>query len=196
MKKIFFLVSIIPLLLISATVNAAPMWYIGGGYGRSHVDLDSSAFNGAPSISRWSTGGKAYVGYKFNDYLAVDGTFIQFGKVDATGVGFIRTYSVIGSGVMMYPVTKNINLGAKAGLFWVKYRLSPNLADSYRTGVTDPVGGLGFAYGTFAQYMIEQNAYVFASWDQLVSRGSRTALKLKNGIVSVGLEIQLADTYT
>ncbi len=66
-----------------------PGFYVLGGLGQARMDinqgeLDAASLavgNGVPSsVSNTETGWKLGVGYQFNQYFGVEGTYVDFGK--------------------------------------------------------------------------------------------------------------------
>lgn len=60
--------------------------YIGAGVGQSDADTDC-AVAGAVTTGRdtTNTAWKAYLGHQFNKWIALEGGYVKFGDVNATG---------------------------------------------------------------------------------------------------------------
>jgi opacity protein-like surface antigen len=60
--------------------------YIGAGVGQSDVDTDCAvAGTETTGCDTTNTAWKAYLGYQFNKWIALEGGYVKFGDVNATG---------------------------------------------------------------------------------------------------------------
>ncbi len=191
--------NLLKIILISSAfflinIASAQTWYIGGGIGRSHASVSPLNFPGNPSVHKWATGGKGFIGYQFNDNLGLEFSYIKFGDVDITGLGEIGQTTLTFEGVGIIPIDKLISIGATAGLYHIQYRADQTL--TYIDNIDrSPVSGYGFAYGAFIQYLVEENAYARASFDQIINRGNAPHMRLNHYLFSINLVLNLGDTY-
>ncbi|MCW5588238.1 MAG: outer membrane beta-barrel protein [Legionellales bacterium] len=172
----------------------AGTWFLGGGIGRSHDSAKSSSFLNSPTLNNWNTGGKAFIGYQFNDNLAAEFQYMQFGAVKILNQGQIRNSTLVGDLVGILPIDRLIDIGASVGLAHVQYRIDNGIQYSDNLD-RSPRSQLAFEYGLFAQYEIEQNAFVRLAWDQVLPRAKDAHMKLSYGLASINLVLNLGDTY-
>lgn len=131
--------------LAPLAVSAQSSWYLGASVGQSRIDATSGevergfliddAFTASDTtLDKTHTGWKAYLGYRFNPYLAAEGGYADLGnarfnttiisappgttpappfRINATATA----KGVFLSGLAHLPVTQNFSLFAKAGLF-------------------------------------------------------------------------------
>jgi OOP family OmpA-OmpF porin len=74
----------------ATTAEPTGTWYLGAGVGQSRASVDSSTGNAAlagtgttvtgVSNNSNTAGGKAFLGYQFNRYIAAEGGFFRLGK--------------------------------------------------------------------------------------------------------------------
>lgn len=174
-------------------------WYAGLGLGQSkasdwaaadfnaQVAALGKAPNGAGADQR-STGFKAYAGYQFNRYLALEGGFADFNDVKAT-VTYTQTGNPRGSSyftaendawmlaaVGTLPVTDKVSVFAKLGASnWSSNQrassalITGQLIDSatYPYPQTDKVyRGVDPYYGVGASYALLDNLALRAEWER------------------------------
>ena len=74
--------------------NAFAQWYAGGNVGQSRVsysssqlvtDLAAAGITGTGSVSNTDIGGKAFLGYRFNENLALEGGYFNMGRFTVNG---------------------------------------------------------------------------------------------------------------
>lgn len=139
MKK----VAVAALLCATAGMASASSegWYVTGGMGLSHHDIDMSV-EGADSSSdsKNQFGLKIGGGYKFNQNLAVEGNFFYLGKAEgdaSAGSGYNKetlnaSSESLGFGadvLGILPVTENFDVFAKAGLAVMSTKQKATLED-------------------------------------------------------------------
>ena len=79
MKKI----AVAGLLTAMMSVASAQL-YVGGGLGQAHLNLECPA---NVVCDKTDMGGKVYVGYQITPFLALEGTYFNFGKATLKGPG-------------------------------------------------------------------------------------------------------------
>ena len=137
-------------LLVGGSLSPLPAsaqspWYLGAGIGQSRIDASSGevdrgfliddAFTASgTTLDKSDTGWKAYLGYRFNRFLALEAGYADLGEArfNTTIVGappgtapvppFPITATATAKGVFLsglahLPVTDNFSLFAKAGAF-------------------------------------------------------------------------------
>lgn len=84
--------------------------YVGGNYGYLKVDGDDD-FDDDNDV--W----QGLVGYKFNPYIAVEGSYIDFGKYGSSVAG-AETDGYTAALKLMLPLGERVELYAKGGQLW------------------------------------------------------------------------------
>jgi len=159
--------------------------FVGGSIGTTRYDIcDQLVSAGATSCDDQNTGFKIFGGYKFNRYLAVEGGYVDFGKMYAysTGPGIntdvlVNAYYV--SGILAVPVAGRASLFGKAGgEFWEGEVNGASPTASARA--TD--SGTGLMYGAGASFDLSDNVGLRGEWERYDVDGNDVDL------VSVGIE--------
>jgi len=160
-------------------------FYIGVGGGITHDNIDENRVNqqlldagySSPSTnsSENSVAYKAFVGYSFNRYIAIEGGYFNLGKFkfDSTVSGPGTLHEEIKSSgfnvdaVLSYPFAKGFSLFARAGVQRAKSKASysatgsVNLLDADDSETkTSWKGGLGVGYE------FSQNVGVRGEWER------------------------------
>lgn len=164
-------------------------FYVDIGVGQAKADLDTpSGWNDDDTDTAYSVG----VGYKFNNYIAIEGGYLDLGEASQTGTGtvsgtlygspfsatgtFTGTYEVDGfylGPVLRLPVADRLELNARAGVyFWgldVKASATGTLTYAgtiYAGGVTATGSddGEDFYFGIGATYNATKSIAVGADW--------------------------------
>ena len=95
-------------------------------------------------------GGRVFLGYQFNRYVALEGAYVNLGSVKLTGPGVDTETKAEGLdliGAFTIPLTDRFSLQAKAGI----YRLRAATEDPL-TGTNTGETSSGFAYGAGLGY--------------------------------------------
>jgi opacity protein-like surface antigen len=161
------------LLVLSAGANASP-WYLGAGGGegeaevighdRSQLVAESLAGNGQASLSAAGSevddtdSWKIYVGYRLNDWLAIEGSYQDLGETDGTFAATLDSpgnpitsgklsseYEAVAlAAVAHWQAVEWLALQAKiGGHYWQhEYRLQGT-----NTHINDDDNGTGLLYG-------------------------------------------------
>lgn len=117
-------------------------FYVGAGIGQSNVQVDSDTLNGIGFDGK-DTAWKVLVGIRPLDWLAVEASYVDFGKPDDHGVK-IDADGLSAFGVGFLPVGP-VDLFAKAGL--INYDAKTNVSDLDQDGTE-------FAYGAGVQFRL------------------------------------------
>ncbi|USD31807.1 MULTISPECIES: OmpA family protein [Vibrio] len=139
MKKLAAVVSG-TLLLASASVNA--QFYLGAKAGASWVD--DLCTTGECDDNSWALG--SFVGYEFNDYLALEAGLDTLGETTGSGYKDAGLVSYSLAPRFSLPLTENVDAFAKAGGAYVEYG---NKSDS------SFVGGVGLSYSVLPNIDIQ-----------------------------------------
>lgn len=113
---------------IVLTIVAAPVTafadsglYVGAGLGSAHLADDFGGF----AVDTDSMASRLSIGWQFNDYLAIEGGYHNFGKFDQTFdvSGTPTTVSLKSDGfniggILSLPVTSDISVFGRAGAFY------------------------------------------------------------------------------
>jgi len=109
-------------------------WYGGAAISRSSYSGTTLA-NGSPVEPNHGTGGKLFLGYRFNPNLAVEASGVYLGSTSSIkGEG--GSLDVLG----IAPVSSSINLFAKVGVADLKAQGADS--NSYKAGLNYGVGGM------------------------------------------------------
>ncbi|MDE3207852.1 MAG: porin family protein [Pseudomonadota bacterium] len=110
-----------------------PHWYGGAAISRSSYS-GATSVNGSIVEPNHGTGGKLFVGYRFNPHVAVEASGIDMGSASSMkGEG--GSLDVLG----IAPVNSSINLFAKAGIADMKAQGTDH--SGYKSGLNYGVGG-------------------------------------------------------
>ena len=193
--------------LLASTAMAAPGYYVYGGLGYSKADTEMANETylvgrndyAMINVDEDSTGIKLAAGYRFNDYFAVEGSYVYLGKaeagisstVDVDASGSMKSHVLAVDAVGLYPLNKDFDVFAKAGigLSYVKTSESANiLGDAYSFSESDTrfVTKLGFG----AEYKITKNVAVRAEYERYfgVSKDSDYSIDADYDLLSVGVK--------
>jgi OOP family OmpA-OmpF porin len=165
MKKLFLLTAVS--ILASAPVQAAEEgFYIFGTVGQSRADVKKSDFLEEEypgihtSLDKTDTGYKLQVGYRFNDYVAVEGGYVDLGKMKfslSSPIGGIKAESKASginlAAVGFMPLDPSFSVFAKAGIINAKVKMKASSSvigetfnESGSERSTRPMFGLGAVY--------------------------------------------------
>lgn len=171
MLKRKLLVSAILATLSSATLAAAPGFYVGGQLGWSKADYAASDYVDltAGSVDNTGMGGRLSAGYQFNQNWAAELGYTKYanakfknardnGAAIADGTLKLDAWDVVGKGIL--PLDNGFDVFAKLGMSYVKGKQADGLADA---GFKDfnkwrPTYGLGGSYN------FNQNVVADVSW--------------------------------
>lgn len=176
-------------------------WYAGAGIGYAHLKDDVNT-SGLTSYSRDSndTGGKLFVGYRFNDYLGLEAAYIDFGKEKFTyqdpsvhGSGNVKVSAYSMAAVGRLPLGNSFALLGKIGVANAQAKYNDNWSDTGVPGSTSgtknttvPVLGIGvdYALGKSLSLRAEYEDY---GKPKIVEDSYLGTAKIKTELLSVGL---------
>ena len=162
-------------------------WYLGLGAGQSRGSIDNSSvnsvFNGtgttatATSTSNNPTGGKAFLGYQFNKYIAAEGGYFRLGKFN---VNAVTAPAGTVNGTLSNTIGWNLDVVGTAPIVQDKFLLLARLGvQSSKTSDlfsgTGAAGAIGLApsknlvsykYGAGAEFDFTKNIGVRAEWER------------------------------
>ncbi|MBU2710707.1 outer membrane beta-barrel protein [Zooshikella harenae] len=172
-------------------------FYLGLGVGAaSYDDVYSVEEEAAESIGFSGTKtkrdgvAKVFGGYRINKFFALEANYTKFADTDfeASGVGFNRYITrdieneISGYGVKavgIYPVTKDIELNASAGL--MKWKIEEERSSSV-SGVnvyksSETVKGTSKVFGLGASYNLTNNVAFGLDWERINDLGDKDKLR-------------------
>jgi opacity protein-like surface antigen len=167
--------TLVPAMALALTLMARPGSaqdfgpFVGGSVGTTRYDICDQLFAaGASSCDDQSTGFKVFGGYAFNRYLAVEGGYVDFGKMYAysTGPGvttdvLVNAYYL--SGMAAIPLAGRASLFAKiGGQFWEGEINGATPTASAQA--TD--NGTGLMYGAGASFDMSGNVGLRGEWER------------------------------
>jgi OOP family OmpA-OmpF porin len=191
-------------LLLLASAGHAEGFYALGQVTHSRATFDSNAFAaalssaGANGISSHNDGNgnqwRLQAGYRFNDYVAVEAGYIDFGKAKyhatyagGTASGDLKAGGIDLAALISAPIGDGFSIFGKIGVVdaKVKANLSSTLAGadgSSSTTVVRPLVGIGGSYQLTPQVSLR------ADLDHVSGLGkSTTTGKLSSNMVSLGV---------
>lgn len=158
--------------------------FVGGSVGTTRYDICDQLFAaGASYCDDQNTGFKIFGGYKFNRYLAVEGGYVDFGKMYAySTVPGVTTDVLVNayylSGMAAIPLAGRASLFGKiGGQFWEGEINGATPTASAKA--TD--SGTGLMYGAGASLDLSGNVGLRGEWERYDVDGSDVDL------VSVGI---------
>ena len=159
------------------TVSAQSSWYLGASVGYGVIDAttgeveqgflsDDGFVATGTTLDKTDVGWKAYLGYRFNPYLAAEGGYVDLGEASFNTTivsappgtnpappfpihATATAKGVVLSGLAHLPLTDSFSLFAKAGLFRWQAKFTERIPGTDITRVsrseekTDPLYGAG-----------------------------------------------------
>ena len=176
-------------------------WYVGGGLGLARVK-DTANTSSLTSFNRDSSnlGGKLFVGYRFNEYLGVEGAYSNYGKekyryttATATGSGELKAeaFSIAATGRL--PFGNGFAALGKIGASrvhskyheaWVDGGTPGSDSDSQNTVV--PMLGIGAEY-TLNKAFTVRAEYEINGKARIVDSTYTGVAKVKTDMFSIGV---------
>lgn len=196
MKKHILAVVLMGTVVVAPAAVAADMgWYLGANAGQSRFDassgdLDSTwrslGFTASSSVDDTDTGFKLFAGYKFMKYFAVEGGYVDLGKltfssnITAAPAGY-STGSVSGDiktkngvfidAVGIVPVTDAFSVFGRLGAYSIK-------AEFHASGPAGSVDqnetGSDVHYGIGAGYNFTKNIGARLEWERFRNVGDES----------------------
>jgi|SRR5688572_7338548 len=154
--------------------------YLGGMLGQAQLTdwCDSAPGVTITACEDTDTGWKLLGGYRFSRYLAIEATYIDWGKVTGTanGISAAAEQTSMGVGVVgSLPITPQFAIFGSAGFLTTEQEIS-------RPGATFKRDDTEFHYGLGVKYAFTANWAARAEWE-------RTD-KLKVQMLSIGAEFR------
>lgn len=139
-------------LLTASAAMAEGNWFVGVGLGQSENKDYECIGCGAPigSLSDDGFAYKAFAGYRFNRYVAVQGGYVDLDDTTAAGAGAAWTDKLEVDGFYgalqgILPINESFDVFASAGLFHWDQTVTFNGVSGSFNG-TNPMFGLGASY--------------------------------------------------
>ena len=125
-------------------------WYVGGAYGMTSIDVDTSGLPGV-SIDDSDSGFKIFGGFQFNKHLGAEVGYIDFGSypVTAGSTGDLSATAFTVAAVGTLPLNESFALFGKAGIWMWE-------SDSSIPGTTGSDGSDIF-FGAGLRYNLNKN---------------------------------------
>jgi len=142
-------------------------FYVGGGLGRTDSDQGGA-------IDNRDNGWKAFGGYQFNRYLAVEGGYVDLGQVTLPGVA-LDSKAWQAAAVGSLPLTGQFALTGKLGFAQTETRVGGFGSDHN----TDPTYGLGLRYDFTRQFGVR------GEWERFRLGGNPVTGKSDTDLYSV-----------
>ena len=170
MKTAFAIVLPAAVMAVSAPAVAQQSdagWYIGGSYGMSTFDLDTTGITN-PSVDDSDSGFKIFGGFQFTKHWGAEVGYVDFGKAgirgSVIGIPFtgdlgITAFTLAGTGTL--PLGTNFALLGKVGLAQWEADASVSGAGSASDSGSDMFYGIG------ARYSFNKNLSVQAEYEVL-----------------------------
>ncbi len=150
-------------IVIAASDNAGP--YVGAGIGQSRIK--QACGEGVVSCSKSDTGYKLLAGYRLNSSLALEGSYMGFGKVKRSSEradAELKMHALTLAAVGSMPLTESAALQGKLGVFHAKSKYTLTSGD-FR--ISESHGGNGVLVGMGASYALTKNMEARLDYDFL-----------------------------
>ncbi|MFT7495939.1 MAG: OOP family OmpA-OmpF porin [Urechidicola sp.] len=149
---------------LASQPSAEGNWYLGGALSQAFVDQQG--------INDDDTGGKVFGGYKYNEYVAVEAAYYNFGDID-TGTSQLEVDGLSLAVVGSISVSDSISVFGKVGAHEWDVKDNGTIASQMNSnGDTDAFYGLGVDYvideswsvrGELERYEVQNLDYDVAS---------------------------------
>jgi OOP family OmpA-OmpF porin len=157
MKK--FTTALLAAAALLASGGAMAQAYVGGSLGFSELDIDCDGWG---SCDKSDVGFKLFGGYKFTPYVAIEGSYIDYGKANLSDPGFSAevTGTSFGIGVAGFlPFNQMLTGIGRVGFASNKAKATGvNIIGGSETN-TKPYFGIGL------DFMVAKNLHVEAALD-------------------------------
>lgn len=183
----------------SPAILAQSSWYVGASIGQSVIDatsgevergflVDDGFVASGTTLDKSDTGGKAYLGHRFNRFLAAEAGYLDLGKASfnttivsappgttpAPPFPIHATAKADGlflSGLVHLPLTDSFSFFAKAGLLRWEAEFTERIAGTGITRVSRNERNTDAAYGLGLQWQFTQLVGARAEWERLENVG-------------------------
>lgn len=147
-------------LITAATISSAAFAEDTGAYAGLNVGIGKPDINTPNGEDKKSSAvGGAVLGYKFNQYMAIEGQYTGAGKVTDNVKGSAKVDAASLAMIGFLPLNDQFNLYGKLGVASTKTTVTSSLSpinDATHTGVT---------YGLGAEYNVNHNVGLRLGWD-------------------------------
>ena len=145
-------------------------WFVGGSYGQSKLECDTSGIAGV-SCDDSDTAWRIFGGYQFNKNLAVELGYSALGEASISGGGITATveakaWDLVAVGIL--PITAQFSVFGKLGMYMADSELSSNTP--LIPGASD--SNTDITYGIGLQYDFNKSLGVRAEYQQYKKVGS------------------------
>lgn len=205
------------LLVMSASAMAAEGFYVygGAGYAKADTDLSCESYAGSAGQARLDVDEKSFGlklagGYRFNDWFALEGSYVYLGKaqadltvkghaygadVDAKAAASMKAHVLAFDAVSLYPIAEKVDLFAKAsiGLGYVETKLGfSGTVDGYKVagGFSESDTRVFPKLGLGVEYQVTDKVAVRAEYERYfsVSKDSDYTVDADYDLLSVGVK--------
>ncbi|WP_036986315.1 outer membrane beta-barrel protein [Pseudogulbenkiania sp. MAI-1] len=189
-------------------------WYGGISIGQSEEqdfsaseldsELNDAGFTtSGTSVDDTDTGWKLFAGYQFNNYFALEGGYISFGRFDAsTTVTAVNGSPITPTSVNatvkarngflldavgILPITDNFSVFGKLGAYTSKTELSASVDGA---SASDSDWDSDLTYGFGVNYAINKDLRIRGEWERFEKVGSSDSVESDIDLLSIGLTYQ------
>ena len=171
-KAMFAIILPAAVLAISAPAAAQQSdagWYIGGSYGMTSFDIDTTGI-ASPSLDDSDSGFKIFGGFQFTRNWGMEFGYVDFGKagiggsilgIPFTGDVGVTAFTFAGTGTL--PLSENFALLGKVGL--ANWDAKVNVSTGLGAG-SDSDSGTDIFYGVGLRYSFNKNIGVQVEFEQ------------------------------
>lgn len=149
--------------------------YIGGGAGQSkyhdvdQVEAACASIGAVCDSDDADTGYKVFAGYRFGEYMAIEGGYIDLGEAQADATAPVVAAATLSARGGYLAVLPQIPIGPSGSIFG-RVGLSALDAELVATapGVrsTDSSGAVGFMFGVGAEIHLSESMSLRAEWER------------------------------
>lgn len=144
-------------ILLTSVLFSTPAFaefYVGGALGQARIDERIDGLRIADNSMSW----RAFAGYEFNDYIGIEGSYLDLGDISDTVLGVPVRAEADGwslAAVGKIPFSERWALQAKAGMFFWDARSVVGGEVENDPGDQDPFFGVGIAYSFSEQVQLD-----------------------------------------
>jgi OOP family OmpA-OmpF porin len=179
---LLFVTTLTPLSLMAA--DDVPPFYVGGAVGQAK---EKDACINTISCSNADTGIKLFGGYQFNNYLALEGGYLDFGKatisfVPNSHLSFKATAFTVAA-VGSLPLAHGISLLGKVGVYRAQVKATASgMPGSVKVRNTDTAFGIG------AKWDFATNFALRVEYEHFKDVGDKNSIGANNvNLISLGM---------
>lgn len=186
-------------LLAPVAVFAQPAWYVGGSLGQSAIDAtpseieqgflaDDAFVASGTTLDKTDTGWKAYLGYRFSRFLALEGGYADLGEASFTTTivsapapisaltpfpihATATAKGVFIAGLVHLPVTDRFSIFGKAGAFRWQAKFTERIPGTDITRVSRSEEKVDALYGAGLQLQFTKAVGARLEWERFKDVG-------------------------